>query len=207
MDIKTEMDKRGSSCQETLSASDIAHQIELVLSGNNNAFAPLVNSYKDKIYNNILAQVGDPTLAEDLAQNTFVRAFKYLKSFRGDSSFYSWLTKIALNCVKDYFSSRGYQQAKRLKSLTSTPNDDSILEESSTNNFELTAELITSIRFYLSQLSEKNREVLILKFFEDLSYQEIADTLKIPIGTVSSRINHAILTLRSKMNNSTQEVS
>jgi RNA polymerase sigma-70 factor (ECF subfamily) len=167
--------------------------VRRVLDGDREAFSEIVLTYQEYVYNNVLGQVGDEEVAYEVTQDTFIRGFKYLRSFRGDSTLKTWLTRIALNVVKDYFSSR-----------KATFNEETFntAEHEVTDGGEESREkeeLHLRLREAISKIGERGREVLVMKFIDGLSYQEIASKLQIPLGTVSSRMTKAIAELKVKM--------
>jgi RNA polymerase sigma-70 factor (ECF subfamily) len=181
-----------------LSEENIRSQIKLILEGDNTAYALIVRNFQDQIYAIILSQLGDKTVAGEIAQETFVRAYQYIKSFKGESSFKTWLTRIAINRVKTYFSSKAYQQNLKTESFTAQKHEKLInKQEEDQDNYS--EEILEKMREEISNLKEKYKEIIVLKVFEGLSYQEISKTLNIPIGTVSSRMNTALLSLRSRL--------
>ena len=182
-----------------LSEEAISTLIKDVLKGDNSKFAPIVKSFQDSIYAIVLSQVGDTSVANDISQDTFVKAFKYLKTFKGKSSFKTWLIRIALNNVKTYFSSKAYKQKLKSDAFNSTEHEAAISKHKNLNEYTFSDELLDNARFQVSQLKDKNKEIVVLRFFEGLSYQEISKSLNIPVGTVSSRMNTALLALRSKL--------
>jgi RNA polymerase sigma-70 factor (ECF subfamily) len=180
---------------KALTEEGIIAQVNMVLRGDNTAFAPIVKNFQNTVYAIVLSQVRNPNVANEIAQDTFVKAYKYLKTFKGSSSFKTWLIRIALNNVKTHFSSKLYKQSLKSESFLTTAHEQKLA-----NDNQYTDELLEKIGFEVSQLKDKSKEILILKFFEGLSYQEISELLDIPIGTVSSRINTALLALKAKLN-------
>lgn len=163
------------------------------------AFRELVERYEDRIYALACSIVGNPEAAKDVAQEAFVRAYKALDKFEGKSSFYTWLYHIATNvCLNaaqkeqrriDSVSLDGLQE----KHDVSTERFFAIEEPE--NDFER-IDLRQQIDKVLDHLSPDHRAVVVLKDIEDLSQEEIADTLNISIGTVKSRLSRARVQLR-----------
>ena len=182
-----------------LTEEDIRGHIKMVLNGKSAEFAPIVRNFQDQIFAVVLAQVGNQTVAAEISQDTFVRAYKYLGTFKGSSSFSTWLTRIALNRVSTYFGSSAYK--KNLKSERfKTAEHEQVLNNQNDSEVDGASEdLLEKMRFEVSQLKDKYREVIVMKVFEGRSYQEIAKVLDIPVGTVSSRMNTALLSLRGKL--------
>lgn len=166
-------------------------QIERVLRGDMNAFSELVRLHQDKVFAMIMRQVGDRTVAEDISQETFVRAYKYLKNFRGESSLSTWLTRIAINQCHTYFASKKYRQKIKTNSLKKEHIEN--LEAPEANKIDSQVE---ALKKQVGKLKPKLREVVVLISFEGHSYEEAADILGIPSGTVASRMNAAFKNLR-----------
>ena len=167
--------------------------IERVLSGDRQAFSHLVSSYQEQVFSMIMKQVADRVIAEELAQETFIRAYKYLPTFKGNSKFSTWLTRIAINQSHSYFSSKRYKQKLKTKSIETNSVELQAVEESQ----EFSASQIEDLRIAISKLKPKYRDVITLVSFEGRSYKEVADILEIPTGTVGSRMNKALHLLRA----------
>ena len=168
--------------------------IDRVLAGDKRAFDLLVLRYQGRIISVISRYLGDPHEAQDIAQDTFVRAYRSLHQFQGDSSFFSWLYRIAINTSKNHITAMGRRP----------PRQDFVLDDSETfvahenlNDLATPDRLIAcdklhqAIRVALESLPEESRSALTLHEMEGLSYEEVAQTLDIPIGTVRSRISRA----------------
>ncbi|MFO1019924.1 MAG: sigma-70 family RNA polymerase sigma factor [Planctomycetales bacterium] len=167
--------------------------------GNTEAFGELVCRYQDRLFHGLLRMLGSREDAQDIAQEAFVQAFQKLSSFRGDSAFYSWLFRIAWNSA--------VSQRRRRKTTTSL---ESVREQAGVeatdrhpqarpeHPLELT-ERRQLVRRALDSLSEEYRTVLVLKEMEEMSYEEIAQILNCPIGTVRSRIHRGREELRERL--------
>lgn len=170
------------------------------LSGRTEAFGRLVTRYQNRLYNTLVHVTGSADEAQDVAQDAFVQAFQKLESFRGDSAFYSWLFRIALNAAV----SRKRKTKRMRASLEAAREAAGIEPEDShptvrpSHAMELN-ERQELVQQGLAQLSEEFRTVLVLKEMEGLKYEEIADLVDCPIGTVRSRIHRARLELRQKL--------
>jgi len=165
-----------------------------VLSGKRDEFRHLVDRHKERVFAMIMRQVGDRQVARELAQEVFVRAYVGLRRFRGDATFSTWLTRIALNVSSSYFTSRRFKDQKRFASL-----DEQIAEQHIAPPGEevFTDEAIAQLQHSLTALKQIYRDVIVLCIFERKSYEETAEILQIPIGTVSSRMNKAFGLLRA----------
>jgi len=158
-----------------------------VLSGNTDEYRHLVLSHQGRLYSLFCRQGMDAEAAEDLVQESFISAYRALNSFRFDSRFGTWLTRIALNELRSYFRSRRYKEAKRNDEL-----DQQILE--SVEGPQSGAEdslLMKRLEQVVASLSQKLREVFLLCALDGRSYEDAAMILEIPVGTVRSRLNAA----------------
>ena len=162
--------------------------------GERGAFDLLVLRYQHKVVKLVARLLRDPTEAEDVAQESFVKAYRALASFRGDSAFYTWMYRIAVNTARNAMASRqrrpieyegGLNEGElsvmeaRLRH-TDTP-EASVLSE----------EIRTTVNRAVEQLPEDLRTAIILREVEGLSYEEIAEAMECPVGTVRSRIFRA----------------
>lgn len=170
--------------------------IRRVLAGSKEDFATLVARYQNLVYGMIMRQVGDPAAAKDLAQETFLRAYRSLQTFEGRSSFGTWLTRIALNRTSSYFASREFQQRKQTTSMETEDRISQIVADSPSNEVEAAHR---RLRTKVAELPEKLRAVIVLCSFENKSYQQASEILEIPIGTVSSRMNRGMCLLREAL--------
>lgn len=139
-------------------------------------FAQLLRRYRNPIVNLAYQMLGDRDEAEDVAQETFVQAFLHLKRFRGGSSLFTWLYRIAVNACR-----------MRLRKRRPLPLSD-VQHPDDTGFDERAWALKQQVDEVLRQLPEPLREVLILREMHELSYEEIAQVLRIPVGTVRSRL-------------------
>lgn len=183
----SKLQQEGDSLREHESAI-----IRRVLNGERDEFKKLVLRYQDMIFSMILRQLGDKETAKDLAQESFLKAFVNLRRFRFEARFSTWLTRIALNQVSTYFSSKKFKQSKMTEALDLSKHDLHHDEPPPD-------ERLLHFRRAISQLKPKFREVLALCALEGKSYEQTAEILEIPIGTVRSRLNHARLALKSEL--------
>lgn len=156
-------------------------------------FRELVIYYQDRVGRLVRRQVGDSPIAEDLSQEIFVRAYRALPRFSFQSSFATWLTRIALNHTHSYFLSRRYQEHQKTDSLERT--GASGMQESPERLSEQ-RQMISAFREALAKLSQEHRDVLVLCSLEGKSYDEVASILSVPTGTVRSRLNKARLLMK-----------
>jgi RNA polymerase sigma-70 factor (ECF subfamily) len=173
--------------------------VERVKSGDQRAFRVLVERYQKKIYAVALGMVKDKEEAMDIAQEAFVKVYKYLDHFKGDSSFYTWVYRITANLCIDAIRKRGAMRGDPVEF------DESIAQDISEANLgalgsrlgtnpqksALRRELAEKIQEALQQVPEKHREILLLREVEGMSYEDLSRTLNIPKGTVMSRLFHA----------------
>ena len=174
--------------------------IEQCLAGKTDAFGRLVVRYQDRLYNTLTKILGSADDARDVSQEAFVHAFQKLNTFQGNSAFYSWLFRIALNAA---ISEKRKRRRTRLsvdpmQREAGVEPADGHPESQPGHNLEL-SERQAIVRSALSKLSDEFRTVLVLKEIEGLKYEEIAEAIGCPIGTVRSRIHRARAELREKL--------
>jgi RNA polymerase sigma-70 factor (ECF subfamily) len=168
--------------------------VERVQAGDKGAFDLLVKRYQHKVIGLIGRYVQDQAEALDVAQETFIKAYKALDSFRGESAFYTWLYRIATNTAKNYLVTRS-----RRPPGTDVDIDDVLQAESESELREIETpennlyrdELFSVMASTLEALPEELRVALTLRELEGMSYEEIAEVMDCPIGTVRSRIFRA----------------
>ena len=164
--------------------------VQRAKAGDNAAFSQLVSAYEGKIYNLALRYLGNPEDAMDASQEVFLRMFRFLSGFQEDSSFSTWLYRLASNACVDLLRKEGRHQAAAGPSL----NDEEVVleipdEAPTPHALAEQAELKEQIEAGLAALPEEYREVLILREIHQQSYDEIAEILSLDLGTVKSRIN------------------
>lgn len=167
--------------------------IRSVLRGNVNDFEKLVTAYEKNVYSLALRMVGDPEDAADMTQETFIKAYRSLSSFRGDSKFSSWLYRIASNVCLDFLRSRSRHPQVSLNSSDEDDRTTFELPDMSRNPEEQLMKKLSmeAVRRGLEQLPEQQRQILVLRELGGLSYAELAQTLGLEEGTVKSRIFRA----------------
>ncbi|MBI3184334.1 MAG: sigma-70 family RNA polymerase sigma factor [Myxococcales bacterium] len=184
-------------------ATDDLTLVKRARSGDQRAFKLLLERYQRKVYSVALGMVRDKEEALDIAQEAFVKVYKYLDHFKGDSSFYTWLYRITVNICIDVLrrkaAARGdpVEYDDSLKVDSAEANIGALGTKLGTNpqKSALRKELAQKIQEALEQIPEKHRAILLLREIEGMSYEELARTLEIPKGTVMSRLFHA----RAKM--------
>lgn len=169
--------------------------VERVQNGDKHAFDLLVAKYQRKLTRLLSQFVRDPAEVEDVTQEAFIKAYRALPAFRGDSAFYTWLYRIGINTAKNYLVSQG-RKAATLQGIDTEDaenfEESGVLREMDTPESELMSKQIAqTVNQTLEQLPEELRTAIILREIEGLSYDEIAKIMECPIGTVRSRIFRA----------------
>ena len=184
-------------------AGDDRTLVKAAQAGDAKAFRALVERYQRRVVQLALAMTKDADEAMDIAQETFVRVHRYLPSFKGDSSFFTWTYRIAMNLCLDAQRRKG-----RLERVDVEQGDEAEIEAAmdppsaalaGPQRQALNAELRDRIEEALASLSENHRAILLLREVEGLSYEDLAKVLGIRKGTVMSRLFHARLKMQSKL--------
>lgn len=184
------------SLSQPVMAIDISDTqlVERVQRGDRTAFDLLVTKYQHKVFKLVSRLISNPAEAEDVAQEAFIKAYRALKSFRGDSAFYTWLYRIAINTAKNALVSR----SRRPVDFTLDTQDPeqyelhARLKESDTpEGMLLTEEIRVTVQAAMQELPDDLRTAITLRELEGLSYEEIAAAMECPVGTVRSRIFRA----------------
>ena len=168
--------------------------VDQVMAGNKNAFNLLVMRYQHRVAALIARFVKDPREVEDVAQEAFLKAYRALPLFRGDSAFYTWLYRIAVNTAKNYLVARSRRppaQDLEIDEVEPTETGSVLREIESPEGSLSTSELKVAIEAVLDSLPEELKTAFILREFSGLSYEDIADVMDCPVGTVRSRIFRA----------------
>ncbi len=167
--------------------------IRSVLDGNINDFEQLVTAYEKNVYNLALRMVGDPDDAADITQETFIKAYRALGSFRGDSKFSSWIYRIASNVCLDFLRSRSRRAQVPLSFENEDAEGEIELPDMSQNPEKVLMKKLSmeAVRRGMEKLPPKQRQILVLRELCGLSYAELAQTLSVEEGTVKSRIFRA----------------
>jgi RNA polymerase sigma-70 factor (ECF subfamily) len=162
--------------------------------GERGAFDLLVLRYQHKVIKLVARLLRDPTEAEDVAQDAFVKAYRALGSFRGDSAFYTWLYRIAVNTARNVMASRQRRPLDYEADLNESEQSavESRMRHTDTPEAAvLSEEIHQTVNHAVEQLPEDLRTAIILREVEGLSYEEIAEAMDCPVGTVRSRIFRA----------------
>ncbi|WP_415034589.1 RNA polymerase sigma factor RpoE [Azonexus sp.] len=169
--------------------------VERAQGGDQKAFDQLVSKYQRKLERLLSRYVRDAAEVEDVAQETFIKAYRALPGFRGESAFYTWLYRIGINTAKNYLVSQG----RRAPTSTGFDaeeaegfDDAALLRDINTpESLLMTKQIGETVNDAMAALPEELRRAIMLREIEGLSYEEIAATMDCPIGTVRSRIFRA----------------
>lgn len=177
----------------TSEQSDLA-LVQLAQRGDPGAFDALVRRYQHKVVKLVLRYVRDPAEAEDIAQEAFIKAYRALPRFRGDSAFYTWLYRIAINTAKNVLAARGRSPVSYdidKDSDEASPMESYMKDTATPEALAMTDEIRSTVNQAIDQLPEDLRTAIVLRELEGLSYDEIAQAMSCPVGTVRSRIFRA----------------
>ena len=169
--------------------------VERVQNGDKHAFDLLVIKYQRKLARLLSHFIRDAAEVEDVTQEAFIKAYRALPSFRGDSAFYTWLYRIGINTAKNFLVSQG----RKVPTIEGINNEDAedfedniLLKEVNTPESELMSKQIAqTVSKSLDALPEELRSAIVLREIDGLSYEEIATIMNCPVGTVRSRIFRA----------------
>ncbi|MBV6271419.1 RNA polymerase sigma factor RpoE [Alcaligenaceae bacterium CGII-47] len=163
--------------------------------GDRRAFDLLVLKYQRKIMRLLSRMIREPADVEDVAQETFIKAYRALPQFRGDSAFYTWLYRVAINTARNWQAASN----RRPQTVSSFENDDgetfnqidSLTDESTPESLAVTRQIAQTVNDAINALPEDLRTAIVLREIEGMSYEDIATSMACPIGTVRSRIFRA----------------
>ncbi len=176
--------------------------IQDIKSGKENALDELIKKYQRKVYNLLFGMTFNYDIAWDVSQEVFVKVIKNIKNFRGESSFWTFLYRITINAYYDYY--RKYKVREKVLYFSDINNEDTkrAFEVKDLINIEEefeVKELKETIKIALSELTDMQRQVFILKNTQGLKIKEVADLLKISEGTVKSHLNRAMEKLKENL--------
>jgi RNA polymerase sigma-70 factor (ECF subfamily) len=177
--------------------------VSRVQQGDKTAYDILVLRYQHKIIQLVNRYVKDHSEAQDVAQEAFIKAYRALGSFRGDSAFYTWLYRIAINTAKNYLVSRARRNADYqldVQDAEAIENAPQLQGLDTPERQLLGDEIAMTIQSAIEHLPEEMRVAIMLREFEGMSYEEIAEAMECPVGTVRSRIFRAREAIDSKLN-------
>ncbi len=177
--------------------------VERVQQGDKQAFGLLVSKYQRKLVRLLSRWIRDPAEVEDIAQEAFIKAYRALPSFRGDSAFYTWLYRIGINTAKNYLAAQG----RRAPTSTGVDSEEAegfeegeqLRDLNTPERILMTKEIGNTVNSAMNALTEDLRTAITLREIEGLSYEEIAQIMGCPIGTVRSRIFRAREAISEKL--------
>lgn len=176
--------------------------VELVQRGDRKAFDILVLKYQHKIVKLISRYVRDSSEVFDVSQEAFLKAYRALPSFRGESAFYTWLYRIAINTAKNYLIAQGRRPPGadvEIEDAELYEGDSELKEIATPEHLLLRDEIEKTVFEAIEQLPEDLRTAITLRELEGLSYEEIAEAMACPVGTVRSRIFRAREVINSRL--------
>ncbi|MCP4334912.1 MAG: RNA polymerase sigma factor RpoE [Gammaproteobacteria bacterium] len=171
-----------------------AELVKRVQGGDKAAFDVLVQKYQHKVINLVGRFVSDRSECQDIAQDAFIKSYRAINSFRGDSQFYTWLYRIAANTAKNYLASRARKSPGYTVDVEDAEHfegESGLKEYATPENLLLTDEIKATVFGAIEKLPEDLKSAITLREIDGLSYEEIAEVMDCPIGTVRSRIFRA----------------
>jgi len=164
-------------------------------SGEHSAFNALVRKYRHRVMKLTMRYTRNHADAEDAVQNTFIKAYWGLQHFRGESAFYSWLHRIAVNSAKTALSLRARKASLFVSNRRNAddPNDTSaaLTDLDTPEELALTDEICSAVNASIEALGEEQRTAIVLREFQGLTYSQVASAMSCPVGTVRSRVFRA----------------
>lgn len=174
-----------------------AELVEAALAGDGGAFGDLVERYQDRLFNTLVRVTGSREDAADAVQDAFVQAYQKLESFRGDSQFYTWLYRIAMNLALS--RRRRRRPTASVDVVKELAGGEPVDGGEGPGDRMLADERAEQVQTALADLGDQHRKILVLREMEGCSYETIAEILELPVGTVRSRLFRARLQLREKL--------
>lgn len=174
-----------------------------VQQGDKRAFDLLVIKYQHRLVQLVYRYVKDPSEAQDVAQEAFIRAYRALPEFRGESAFYTWLYRIAINTAKNYLISRNRRNSESEIDVYEAEQVENAPQLQGLDTPEqqlLNDEILRVINAAIAELPEDMRVAIMLREVEGMSYEDIAQIMNCPVGTVRSRLFRAREAIDSKLN-------
>lgn len=168
--------------------------VERAQGGDQHAFDQLVSKYQRKLGRLLSRFIRDPAEVEDVAQEAFIKAYRALPSFRGDSAFYTWLYRIGINTAKNHLVSRGRRPSNQDIDIVDAEqfgHTEHLSDVDTPESLLLSDEIKQKVGEVIARLPPDLRQAIVLRELEGLSYEEIAEAMDCPIGTVRSRIFRA----------------
>lgn len=169
--------------------------VERVQRGDKRAFDLLVNKYQRKLGRLLSRFIRDPSEVEDVTQEAFIKAYRALPGFRGESAFYTWLYRIGINTAKNHLVAMGRRAPTSteldVEEAEVTEAGDQLRDLNTPENQLMSKQVAETVNQSLQELPEELRTAITLREVEGLSYEEIAEVMQCPVGTVRSRIFRA----------------
>ena len=168
------------------------------IAGNNEAFDTLLSRYQDRLYSYIQYYIHNRDLADDLFQETFVKAIVCLRQggYRESGDFYAWLTRIAHNLLIDHLRAERHDEVQYADDGATLWNDNPQLLDSSRESELVTEQVLKDVKRLVEHLPEEQREMVQLRYYQGLSFKEIAALTGVSINTALGRMRYAILNMR-----------
>ena len=172
--------------------------VALYLKGNNSAFDILLNRHRDRLFNYIYFLVRSREVAEDIFQETFVKAITTLQQgrYQNDGKFAAWVTRIAHNLVIDQFRIERNENAISNDEVEFDLLNDAKLAEGTIENRMVNEQVLRDVRALIDELPDCQREVVFMRYYQDLSFKEISDITGVSINTALGRMRYAVLNMR-----------
>jgi RNA polymerase sigma-70 factor (ECF subfamily) len=177
--------------------------VERVQAGERQAFDLLVSKYQRRLMRLVSRLVHDPAEAEDVVQESFIKAFRALRHFRGDSAFYTWLYRIGINTAKNFLVSQNRRAVAALEVDTeaaeASEEGEGLRDINTPESMLATKQIAETVNAAMDALPLDLRTAIVLREIEGLSYEEISAIMSCPIGTVRSRIFRARETIAERL--------
>lgn len=177
--------------------------VERVQAGDKRAFDVLVSKYQRRLMRLVSRLVHDPAEAEDVVQETFIKAYRALRHFRGDAAFYTWLYRIGINTAKNYLVTQGRRAATSsdadAEQAESFDDGNKLRDNNTPESVLASKQIAATVNAAMDVLPIELRTAIVLREIEGLSYEEISEIMACPIGTVRSRIFRAREVIAEKL--------
>ena len=184
--------------------------VRLVQRGNRHAFDLLVKKYQYKVAGIAQRFASNPADVQDIAQESFIKAYKAMESFRGESAFYTWLYRITVNTAKNFVvknAGRGISVDVDTPDIEAYDGSERLHQGDNPENILESSDVKRVIKEALQSLPDDLRQAITLREIDDMSYDEIADVMGCPVGTVKSRISRAREIINRKLTESGERLN